>query len=237
MSKPIEENDQYFLNLIKTDVLEISKDGKVFNKKTQKFLKSFGKDYLRIAMFDKEKQKVRQMLLHRLLCLVFIGPYPKNHITNHKDGNKKNNSLENLEICTYSHNTKHAVETGLLVYSEEWKNAESHAMMGSKNPMAKFNDEQIGTIKHLFHTGAKTIKELCDCYEVSRRTLENIIKGQSYSYTRTEKKFPRKRKLTEEEIQHCWILYKSGTSIRQMGKDLKVHHTTIAYNFKRLKLS
>ena len=46
--------------------------------------------------------------IHRLLAEVFI-PNPNNYpVINHIDGNKQNNSLDNLEWCTYSHNNKEA---------------------------------------------------------------------------------------------------------------------------------
>lgn len=32
---------------------------------------------------------------------------------NHKDGDKTNNKLDNLEYCTYSYNEKHAYQNGL----------------------------------------------------------------------------------------------------------------------------
>ena len=52
---------------------------------------------------------------HRLLALTFIpftGIYNKLTV-NHKDGVKSNNSLDNLEWCTYAENNKHAWDSGL----------------------------------------------------------------------------------------------------------------------------
>jgi len=35
---------------------------------------------------------------------------------NHKDGNKENNNIENLEWCTKSENQKHAYRTGIKIH-------------------------------------------------------------------------------------------------------------------------
>lgn len=52
------------------------------------------------------KQKIHK--IHRLLAEHFI-PNPENKpCVNHKDGNKLNNSLDNLEWCTVAENTRHA---------------------------------------------------------------------------------------------------------------------------------
>lgn len=52
------------------------------------------------------QQKIHK--IHRLLAEHFI-PNPDNKpCINHKDGNKLNNKLDNLEWCTISENTKHA---------------------------------------------------------------------------------------------------------------------------------
>lgn len=67
--------------------------------------------YYRISLHKKCVEK--QHSVHRLVLLTFI-MNPKNKRTvNHKDGNKLNNKLENLEWATYSENELHAYRIGL----------------------------------------------------------------------------------------------------------------------------
>lgn len=50
----------------------------------------------------------KRYLLHRVVAIAFL-PNPNNFpCINHKDGNKENNNIKNLEWCTYSYNNKHA---------------------------------------------------------------------------------------------------------------------------------
>jgi len=53
-------------------------------------------------------------LVHALVCKTFKGKRPSpNHVCNHKDGDKKNNRLTNLEWVTKSEDLKHAYNIGL----------------------------------------------------------------------------------------------------------------------------
>lgn len=54
-------------------------------------------------------------LIHRIVYETFVGDIPEGLQINHLDGNKSNNHLSNLEVCTASENIKHAIRTGLLV--------------------------------------------------------------------------------------------------------------------------
>ncbi len=57
-----------------------------------------GKGYFRVKLTKENSE--RRIMLHRIIADAFI-PNPKNlPFINHKDGNKKNNSIDNLEWCS-----------------------------------------------------------------------------------------------------------------------------------------
>jgi len=66
--------------------------------------------YCRVR-FSKNSKQVSK-LVHRLVAEHFISNPYNYPVVNHKDGNKLNNNIENLEWTTHSLNQKHAYEKG-----------------------------------------------------------------------------------------------------------------------------
>jgi hypothetical protein len=71
------------------------------------------KGYPCVSLKNDSCGKSRVYRVHRLLATAFIENPIKHPEVNHLDGNKANNSIENLEWTTPSGNRKHAWDTGL----------------------------------------------------------------------------------------------------------------------------
>lgn len=84
--------------------LEITKDGKITNKETGHTYKGTHDSYGYLVV----KYKGKMYKVHRLVAMKYI-PNPENKQTvNHIDGNKENNTVENLEWATNKEQIKHA---------------------------------------------------------------------------------------------------------------------------------
>lgn len=65
--------------------------------------------YLSVTLSDGKLKKCE--LIHRLVAYAFLNNTSNKRTINHIDGDKKNNSLSNLEWCTYSENMLHSYRT------------------------------------------------------------------------------------------------------------------------------
>lgn len=72
-------------------------------------------------------------LIHRLVAELFIGEIPKGYCIDHIDGNKLNNRVDNLRICTYSDNIHSPISYNRMLLSrntEEYKNNQKETHLG-----------------------------------------------------------------------------------------------------------
>lgn len=73
--------------------------------KNYKYLKPTKEEYYRVSLIKNNKRKT--FLVHRLVALAFIPNPNKYLIINHKDENKLNNNVNNLEWCTHKYNNNY----------------------------------------------------------------------------------------------------------------------------------
>lgn len=105
----------------------VTKDGRVFktdirNDKISECYYHVAHGYKRIRVTDISCNTRRYLRVGRLVAITYIENTNSTYnIINHIDGNKQNDSVENLEWCNTSINTKHAYDNGLVLDRGGWK--------------------------------------------------------------------------------------------------------------------
>jgi hypothetical protein len=115
---------------------------------------------------------------HRYVMEQYLGrPLSRYEVVHHKDGNKRNNDINNLEVMDLSQHSKHH-RTGIEI-SPETKKKLSERLYGRKSPCRKLNDEQIGQINK-FHEEGISHRNIAKIFGVSHTTIDHIINGETY---------------------------------------------------------
>lgn len=93
----------------------ITENGKCYNSKTNKYLvgQVNDKNGYRSFYLTLPSGRKKRMYAHRLVALAFLDNPKNKKEVNHKDGNKLNNCIDNLEWVTSSENKQHAIDNEL----------------------------------------------------------------------------------------------------------------------------
>lgn len=148
---------------------EISKEGVIRNKHTFKIKSQYVSDtgYYMISVSQNNKSKPYRV--HRLLAQTFISnPHNKPEV-NHKDGNKLNNSLGNLEWVTHLENMQHAFKSGIANNT------------GVKNGMSKLTPNKVKKIKLMLSRGISQYKIAKEIGDISRSAILKIHLGKTWA--------------------------------------------------------
>lgn len=157
----------------------VSDSGQIRNDKRQSLKNPvMDKDgYLKVDLYNHGKRSTQR--IHRLVGEAFVDNPDNKQQVNHKDGNKRNNSISNLEWATPKENMEHAVANGLFVASR--------GMLGKKNPNAGRPGKPIRIIEtgEVFSSITECEKaisgnnrHICDC--LSGR--QNSHRGYHFEY-------------------------------------------------------
>ena len=109
---------------------------------------------------------------HRLTWSAFNGPIPEGLQINHKNGQKRDNRLDNLEVVTPSENTKHAFDhLGRVGVKQD--------TAGSKNGRAILDEAKVEDIRQRYKEGKKAI-DLAKTYSVSPATVYMLLSERTW---------------------------------------------------------
>ena len=158
---------------------QISNTGKVRsqgdnrgNKSGKWRLRSLSKThdgYLKVRLIHKKKDKTCRV--HVLVARAFI-PNPDNFDTvNHKDGDKTNNHVDNLEWTNRSQQMIHAYQNGL-----------KKAVRGSENSQAKLTDDDVRYIRTHYKRQSREFGTVAlgKKFGVTNVVIGKIIRGETY---------------------------------------------------------
>ena len=150
---------------------KVDENGNVFSVRNNKLLKRMmfpsGYEYVHLC---NGKGKTKLFRVHRLVAETFI-PNPNNlPEVNHKDGDKLNNNVKNLEWCTNLENMRHSVETGL------------RNIKGENNPSAKLTVKDVINIRKEYIPKSKEFGTvaLARKYGVTNVMIGKIIRNECW---------------------------------------------------------
>lgn len=109
--------------------------------------------------------------VHRLVADAFLPRVEGKDYVNHKDGCKTNNSVENLEWCTKSENTRHAFATGLKTPAR-----------GEKHGMVKLTELQVAEIREAIQRG-ETGVSIAKRFGISTTNVSSIKRNTIWKVT------------------------------------------------------
>lgn len=167
-----------FLPAVK-DRYYINSKGELFTDNGAKKMKDALKNgYVKNQLCHKDGTQ-KSYFRHRLVMMCFNPVENQDNLqVNHKDGNKLNNSLENLEWCTNQENRIHAVKMGLAA-----------SLKGVTNPASKLLQEQVIDIIHDLLNHVPYSQILKKYPFISKSTISAIKNKRNWTYLTKDIKF------------------------------------------------
>lgn len=145
----------------------VSDYGEVINTNTMRILrKDNRKGYFSVRLSKDNESKA--FSVHRLVATAFLGNPYKLPQVNHKDGDRENNYVGNLEWCTQEFNLRHQQENGLCP-------------KGQANGNSKLTESEVISIIKL-NNGKLTRKEVAKKFNCSADNIGQIWKNKTWKH-------------------------------------------------------
>lgn len=168
--------EEWFFNLI--DIGEIQ----VFNNGTIESIDNKLKCGNQSDGYIRASYKSKGIQAHRLVYYKFKGIIPENIQVNHKDGNKQNNNILNLELVTNSQNVKHSFDFGLTKITSKTKQIRKENILGEKNSNSKFKDSDVVLLRKKYKENKVNIAEIEVEFNIAKITIRAMLLGHTYNH-------------------------------------------------------
>lgn len=140
-----------------------------FRQSVERFLKEQYNTLTGYKFYQLYKdKKMYNRTVHLLVADAFIPKIQGRDFINHIDGNKHNNTVDNLERCTNEYNHEHATRTGLKAKGENINNS-------------KLNNRMVHAIKWYLRVG-QSHSEIAKAFQVSRTSITQINTGKIWKH-------------------------------------------------------
>lgn len=177
--KPNLANERFFLGLIKAEKLKVTKAGRAWNLITGKELsKERAKSidvYRKLSWLNPKTGKIVQVQLHRIVWAATKGLPKPDIVLNHKDGNKQNCRLSNLELVSSMRNNQHAVQNSLVYFPK-----------GEERVNAKFTDAEVASYRKAYALGLCTKTQIKTAKACSFSVVGLMLSGKTYAHVVTK---------------------------------------------------
>lgn len=154
------------------DKYEASFDGKIRNAQTKKILKAYKNKCGYLTMTVRPAPKIQKNArVHRMVAEAFLGECPEGKVCNHKDGNKTNNNVDNLEYVTSLENNIHALKTNLRQPAHK---------KGRIAARRKITDEEAQYVRDLREQTQYGPRKLSKLTNIPRSVISGILYRNNY---------------------------------------------------------
>lgn len=119
--------------------------------------------------------------VHGLVMRAFVGEPPHGMEINHKDFNRSNNRIDNLEYVTHAVNVKYSWDHGKHTRQRVKRvSGVKHFNVGCNNPQSKLVESEVIEIRELLSKQTHSIAEIARFYNVSGSAIDGINTGSTW---------------------------------------------------------
>ena len=129
--------------------------------------------YLYVHLWEGGKRTAHRV--HRLVAEAWIGPIPEGYEVNHRDGDRANNHVDNLEIVTPSQNVRHSyvvLDRDPAVYGERHHHAK----------LTVLNVRRMRAMWPDWKALGRTQAALGEVFGVSDSVVSRVVNGAAWQH-------------------------------------------------------